>query len=71
MDDSLRQAGNDAMAMVARSYEPVRIERQLLSRTFDLVCDVRAPMSASTPRSDDTAISAQPFTEEIERRRVA
>jgi len=45
MDDSLRQAGNDAIAMVARGFEPVRIERQLLARAFDLVC--KAEMRAS------------------------
>ena len=37
MDDSQKQARGDATAMVSREFEPVRIERQLLVRAFDLV----------------------------------
>jgi len=64
MDDSPRQAGK---AMVARGFEPVRIERQLLARAFDLVCE--AEMRASS-LSDPTM--AEPSTAgNVERRRAA
>jgi len=48
MDDSLRQAGNDAIAMVARDFDPVRIEQQLLARAF--IWSARAVVSSDSPQ---------------------
>lgn len=47
MDDLQMQACNDATATVARGFEPVRIEWQLLVRAFELVCaiDLRTPQA--------------------------
>lgn len=40
MDSTALTTGGDAIAMVARDFEPVRIERQLLAHAFDLVCEI-------------------------------
>ncbi len=38
MDGPRNHARNDVTAVVAREFEPTRIEHQLLAQTFDLVC---------------------------------
>lgn len=38
MDGSKKLASSDATAVVAREFEPTRIERELLAQTFDLLC---------------------------------
>jgi len=67
MDDSLRQAGNDAIAMVARDFDPVRIEQQLLARAFDLVCkaEMRTSDLIAPPMPERSAAG------DVERRRAA
>ena len=72
MDSTALITRADATAMVARDFEPVRIERQLLAHAFDLVCDIanrsteeqsRSPTNIDSP--DNTG-----FVDE-ERRRAA
>lgn len=70
MDDSRMRAGRDVIAMVARGFEPVRIERQLLARAFDLVCDMEGS-TQSTRGVTEQSMSERPVTHNIERRRVA
>jgi len=71
MDNLSKQAGSGAIAMMARGFEPVRIERQLLARAFDLVCESRTQVSAPTPRACDPTTPVQPIAVDVERRRVA
>jgi len=47
MDVSLNAAGNAMAARVVRQFTPSRIERQLLARVFDLVCDQRCEVDES------------------------
>ncbi len=75
MDDSRMQARTVVTAMVARDFEPVRIERQLLARAFDLVCEVDTQTHGPTqevaePSTTDQA-AEQPASIDIERRRAA
>jgi hypothetical protein len=58
MDSTALTTRVDATATVSRDYEPVRIERQLLARAFDLVCDIanqateeqsKSPMNIDSP----------------------
>lgn len=71
MDDSSKQAGNDAMAIVARSFEPARIERQLLAHVFDLVCEAERLGSSSASSLGDCSIAKPSTVGNVERRRVA
>ena len=71
MNDSSKQAGSGAIAMVARGFEPVRIERQLLARAFDLVCESQAQVSSPSPRAYDPTNHVRPIAVDVERRRVA
>ena len=65
MDDLQKQAGGDATALVSRGFEPVRIERQLIVRAFELVCDRKA-MKVGSP--DDVT---EQSTGDAKRRRAA
>lgn len=65
MDDSQMQARGDATAMVSRNFEPVRIERQLLARAFDLLCE-RDALTVGPPQK----LAEQPAGD-VERRRAA
>ncbi len=67
MDDSPRQASKDAMAMVARGFEPVRIERQLLARAFELVYEVELRASCLS----DLTMADPSSTGNVEKRRAA
>lgn len=70
MDELRKLASRDVIARVARDFEPVRIERQLLARAFDLACESKKRAGQPTPRtSDDTAAKRQ--AGDAERRRVA
>ena len=72
MDSTALTARADATAMVARDFEPVRIERQLLAHAFDLVCEIaiRSTEEQSKPPtnidSPDSIVSI-----DMERRRAA
>jgi hypothetical protein len=61
MNQSRNDARNDATAVVARAYEPTRIENELLAQTFDLVCkgvvssqEALGASSTTTPRAPYT-----------------
>lgn len=71
MDDSRMQARRDAIAMVARDFEPVRIERQLIARAFDLVCEMDMRTSRRTQGVTEQALAEQLATSNMERRRAA
>ena len=71
MDDVQKCASKNAMATVARSFAPVRIERQLLARAFDLVCDVDPRTPQPTPGRDDHAMAGRRLAVNAERRRAA
>jgi len=75
MDDRPMQALADATAMVARDFEPVRIEHQLLARAFDLVCEmetrISSPPSEVTEQSTDEQMTEQSASIDVERRRAA
>jgi len=72
MDSTALTTRVDATAMIARDFEPVRIERQLLAHAFDLVCDIAnrpsEEQSKSPPNMDspDNTVSV-----DMERRRAA
>ena len=63
MDDSRMQARTVVTAMVARGFEPVRIERQLLVRAFDLVCQVDTQTHGPTQEvgEQSTVLSVRTF----------
>ncbi len=67
MDDSAKQAIQGAIAMVARGFEPVRIERQLLARAFELVCEVELRAASLS----DLTMADPSRTGNVERRRAA
>ena len=75
MDDRQVQARMDATAMVARDFEPVRIEHQLLARAFDLVCEIEArtsfPLREVTEPSTDDPSPEDSASIDLERRRAA
>lgn len=75
MDDRPMQALADATAMVARDFEPVRIEHQLLARAFDLVYEratrTSLPLSERTEQSTDEQMREQSASIDVERRRAA
>ena len=52
MDDMRMHARNDATSLVARDFEPTRIERQLLARAFELLCEIQ---SQPTENAEDLA----------------
>ena len=47
MDGSLNNAGSATTARVARQFRPSRIERQLLTQVFELVCSHRREVDQS------------------------
>ena len=74
MDGLQKQDGEGATAvaaMVARGFEPVRIERQLLARVFDLVCEIEKPASQSVAAIPERAIAEQQIAGSLARRRRA
>ncbi len=66
MDDLRMPAWSDATAMVARDFEPTRIERQLLVRAFELLCEIQ-----SSHHGSDQLVSKQSASAEFDRRRIA
>jgi hypothetical protein len=70
MDDTRMHARNDATSLVARDFEPTRIERQLLARAFELLCEIQPQPTAASPRNDQL-VSGQSACTEFDRRRVA
>ena len=54
MDDIRIAARTDVTAVVARGFEPVRIERQLLARAFDLVCELEKQVAQEASESETT-----------------
>ena len=71
MDDSWMQARSDATAMVARDFEPVRIERQLIARAFDLVSEIDMRTSRPMQGVTEQAMAERLATSNMERRRAA
>jgi len=71
MDDSRTQARNGATAMVSRGFEPARIERHLLARAFDLVCEIDAQAIGSTQEVTGHSTVEQRDSSDIEGRRAA
>ena len=70
MDDSRLHACKDVAAMVARGFEPVRIERQLLARAFDLVCEMDMRTFRRAEEVTERSMAEQPATDGVERRRA-
>ena len=70
MDDMRMHARNDATSVVARDFEPTRIERQLLARAFELLCEIQSQPTAASPRNDQL-VSEQSACTEFDRRRAA
>jgi len=70
MDDMRMQTRNDAISLVARDFEPTRIERQLLARAFDLLCEFQSNPTATLHR-DDQLTSNQSACPDFDRRRAA
>ena len=72
MDDMRMHARNDAtsLSLIARDFEPTRIERQLLARAFELLCEIQSQPTAASPHNDQL-VSEQSVCTEFNRRRVA
>ena len=72
MDSTALTTRADVTAMVARDFEPVRIERQLLAHAFDLVCEI-ANRSTEEQSKSPTNIDSPDNTVSVdmERRRAA
>ena len=51
MDSTALATRIDATAIVARDFEPVRIERQLLAHAFDLACEIANRSSEGPSKS--------------------
>lgn len=61
MDGSRNHARNEVTAVVARKFEPTRIEHELLAQTFDLVCKgavVTQEVSTNSSTASQKAMSA-------------
>ncbi len=71
MDGLQKQDGEGATAVVARGFEPVRIERQLLARVFDLVCEIEKRASQSVAGIPERPIAEQQIAVSSARRRRA
>lgn len=74
MEDRSAAAGFDATALVVRQFTPSRLERQLLTQVFELVCNPRE----SSMGDDSGPFCNSPFeppqitpVERSSRRRVA
>lgn len=70
MDSTALTTRADATATVARDFKPVRIERQLLARAFDLVCDI-ANRSTEEESKSLTNLDSPNSEVTVERRRAA
>ena len=70
MDDMKMPARNDATSLVARDFEPTRIERQLLARAFELLYEIQSQPTVASPRTDQL-VSEQSACTEFDRRRAA
>jgi hypothetical protein len=68
MDDMRTQARNDATSLVARDFEPTRIERQLLARAFELLCEIQSQPTAASPGNDQLVSEQSPCVEFAKRR---
>ncbi len=77
MDGVFRSAGNSVTAVVVRQFTPSRIERQLLARVFELVCEVQGEIQQSstsepsTVRTHDIDTHRRAIQTHVGRRRVA
>ena len=77
MDGVFKSAGNAVTAIVVRRFAPSRIERQLLAKAFELVCEVQGeaqPSGTSEPRAvrtDDADSHRRAIPIRVARRRVA
>ena len=58
MDGSRNNTRNDVTAVVAREFEPTRIEHELLAQTFDLACKDAVATQAVSSRSSTTSQKA-------------
>lgn len=57
MEDRSAAAGFDATALVVRQFTPSRLERQLLTQVFELVCHPRE----SSTGDDSSPLFDSPF----------
>lgn len=71
MDGLNKQPDNAAIAIVARDFEPTRIEQELLARTFDLVSEMRSDAPASHQTTTDQFLVERSSTTTKMRRRAA
>ena len=71
MDVSWQHAGSDMTAVVARGFEPVRIERLLLARAFDLVCELDVKISSAAREAAEQPRTEQSSASDREGRRAA
>lgn len=72
IDDIRIVARTDVTAVVARGFEPVRIERELLARAFDLACELEKHVAREASESDMTnELAEQTALINIGRRRAA
>ena len=77
MDGSGNRAGNDVTTIVAREFQPTRIEQELLAQAFDLVCrrsavaQEGASNSFTIGQDASRTVSEQPAQARIVGRRAA
>lgn len=72
MDSTALTTGADATAVIARDFEPVRIERQLLAHAFDLVCEIAMRSTEEQSKSPtNTDSPGNTISVDMERRRAA
>jgi hypothetical protein len=70
MDDFKTNACKDVTASVSRDFEPIRIERQLLARAFDLLCETQSHATAVNC-NENPRVQVQPTTSNVGQRRIA
>lgn len=70
MDDFKTNACKDVTASVSRDFEPIRIERQLLARAFDLLCEIQ-PQEMAANCNENPRVQGQPTTPNVGQRRIA
>ena len=70
MDELKMQAQKDVTSSVARDFEPTRIERQLLARAFDLLCEFHS-RPTSTSHASGPPVAEDPMSASFDERSVA
>ena len=72
MDSTASATRIDATAIVARDFEPVRIEQQLLAHAFTLVSEIaNRPTEEPSKSSANLDLPDNTVSVDVERRRAA